>query len=433
MTRKAGEHAIVLGAGVSGLLAARVLTDFYERVSLVERDPLGGGEPRRGVPQGFHAHALLPRGLQVMEELFPGVTAEMVAAGAVPYEMIVQLRMIMGGYEFAKMPTGESGVSATRPFLESHLLRRVRRLDNVELLDRSQVTGVMTGDGRVVGATVAGDGGERELPADLVVDAMGRGGRALAWLEAMGFDRPEEETVKVGVAYATWYLRLPERALGEDRMILVGSYPGQPKGAALCAVEGDRWLVTLGGSAGMRPPTDPEGFYAWLDEAAPADVAAAVRAAEPLGEIGAARIPTSVRRRYERLARFPEGLLVTGDAICNFNPIYGQGMAVGALEALTMRDSLRGGVDDLARRYFAAVARVLDPAWQLSTGADLALREAKEARPLRVRALNAYVRRLQRVAARDPRVAVAFSRVSGLLDPPSALMRPGVVWRAVRG
>ncbi|MGV9773699.1 FAD-dependent oxidoreductase [Streptosporangium sp. NPDC003464] len=433
MARKAAEHAIVLGAGVSGLLAARVLADHYDRVTLVERDALGEDIPRRGVPQGFHAHALLPRGLRILEELFPGLTGELVAGGAVPYEMIVQLRMIMGGHEFARMPTGEKGVSATRPFLESHILRRVRRLPNLVTADRSQVTGIMAEGDRVTGARIAGDGGERELPADLVVDAMGRGGRTLAWLESMGYERPEEETVKVEVAYATWYLRLAAGALGEDRMILVGTYRGQPKGAALCAVEGDRWLVTLGGSAGVRPPTDPEGFFAWLDEVAPADVAAAVRAAEPLGEIGSARIPTSVRRRYERLGRFPEGLLVTGDAICNFNPIYGQGMSIGALDALAMRECLRGGADGLARRYFAAVARALDPAWQLSTGADLALREAEAERTLRVRLLNAYIGRLQRVAARDPRVAVAFSRVSGLLDPPSALMRPAVVWRAVRG
>ncbi|GAA3085892.1 FAD-dependent oxidoreductase [Streptosporangium carneum] len=435
MIHRTGEHAVVLGAGISGLLAARVLTDFYDRVTLVERDDLTQQAPRRGVPQGFHAHALLPRGLQVLEELFPGLTGELVAGGAVPYEMIVQVRMIMGGREFARSPTGDRGISATRPFLEGHVLRRVRELPGLVVRDRTQVAGLVTKDDGVTGALVAGvgDGAEEELPADLVVDAMGRGGRTLAWLESMGFDRPQEETVKVEVAYSTWYLRLAEGALGTDHMILVGTHPGQRKGAALCAVEGDRWLVTLGGNAGLRPPTDPEGFFAWLDEVVPAEVAEAVRAAEPLGEIGTAGIPTSVRRRYERLDRFPEGLLVTGDAICNFNPIYGQGMAVGALDALAMRDSLSAGADDLARRYFAAVARALDPAWQLSTGADLAMRKTKAARTLRVRLLNAYIRRLQWAAARDPRVAVAFTRVTGLLDPPSALMRPAVVWRALRG
>ncbi|GLX02517.1 FAD-dependent monooxygenase [Microtetraspora sp. NBRC 16547] len=433
MTRRVGEHAIVLGAGISGLLAARVLTDFYDQVTLIERDVLNGDKPRKGVPQGFHGHALLPRGLQIMEELYPGLTEGMIAGGAVPYEMIVHVRMIMGGFEFARIPTGESGVSATRPFLESHILRRARELDRLVIADRSQVTGLLTEENRVVGVGVAGEDGPRELRADLVVDAMGRGGRTPAWLEAMGFDRPQEETVKVEVAYATWYLRLPEAEVAGDRMIIVGTYPGRLKGAALCAVEGDRWLVTLGGSAGVRPPADPEGFLAWLDEVAPADVAAAVRRGEPLGEIGVARIPTSVRRRYERLDRFPEGLLVTGDAVCNFNPVYGQGMTVGALDALALRDSLRDGTRDLAGRYFAAVARALDSAWQMSTGADLALREAKDQRTVASRVLNAYLSRLQRVAARDSRVAVAFSRVSGLIDPPSALVRPAVMWRILRG
>ncbi|GGQ30310.1 FAD-dependent oxidoreductase [Streptosporangium pseudovulgare] len=151
MIRRVGEHAVVLGAGVGGLLAARVLTDFYDRVTLVERDALGDGGPRRGVPQGFHAHGLLPRGLQIMEELFPGITAEMIDAGAVPYGT-TRVRMIMGGYEFARTPTPERGVSATRPFLEGHLLRRVRALPNLVLADRRQVTGIAADGGRVAGA-----------------------------------------------------------------------------------------------------------------------------------------------------------------------------------------------------------------------------------------------------------------------------------------
>ncbi|MFC4062493.1 FAD-dependent oxidoreductase [Planomonospora corallina] len=433
MARRSGEHAVVLGAGIGGLLAARVLTDFYDRVTLVERDPLDGDGPRRGVPQGFHAHALLPRGLQAIEELFPGLSAEMAAGGAVPYEMIADIRMIMGGHEFARTPTGARGVSATRPFLEDHVRRRARALDRLTVADRTQVTGVVTGPGRVAGVRVAGAGGERELAADLVVDAMGRGGRTLAWLDEMGFDRPEEETVRVEVAYSTWYLRIPGQALNGDRMIIIGTHPGHLKGAALCAVEGDRWLVTLCGSAGVRPPDDPEGFFSWLDEAAPADVARAVRQGEPLGGIGTVRVPTSVRRRYERLDRFPEGLLVVGDAVCNFNPIYGQGMTIGALGALALRDCLRDGTDDLARRHFAAAAAVLDPAWRMSTGADLALREAGERRTPGSRLLDGYLRRMQRVAGRDPEVAVAFSRVSGLYDPPSALMRPAVLWKVLRG
>ncbi|WP_067135701.1 FAD-dependent oxidoreductase [Microtetraspora malaysiensis] len=432
MTPRAGDHAIVLGAGISGLLAARVLTDFYDRVTLVERDALDGDGPRRGVPQGFHAHSLLARGLQIMEELFPGVTGELLAAGAVPYAA-AQVRMIMGGLEFARAPAGDIGVSATRPFLEGHLLRRVRALDRVAIEDGVQVTGVLARGDEVVGASVAGPDGERELSADLVIDAMGRGGRTPAWLEALGFDRPEEDTIRVEVAYATRYVRFPDGAVEGDRMVLVGTSPETLKGAALCEVEGGRWLVTLGGSAGVRPPADPEDFLAWVDEVLPPDVAAAVRDGEALGEIGVARMPTSVRRRYERLGRFPKGLLVTGDAICHFNPIYGQGMSVGALDALALRDCLREGTRALAGRYFAAVAKALDPPWQLSTGADLALREAGNQKTVASRVLNAYLGRMRRAAARDWRVAEAFTRVTGLIDPPSALARPAVIWRTLRG
>jgi 2-polyprenyl-6-methoxyphenol hydroxylase-like FAD-dependent oxidoreductase len=435
---KIGDHAVVLGASMAGLLAARALSDFFDTVTVVERDILPDNcANRRGVPQGRHLHALLTRGAQVLEELFPEILCELTADGAAHFDGrdLSKLHYSLGGHRAVSTGAAKSltAYSTTRPFLEHHVRQRVRAIANVALLndhdvvelvaspDRNRITGVRTADRR---SRV-----ESTLRADLVVDATGRGSRTPAWLHSLGYDRPVEDHVVVHLTYATQAVTMPAGMLHE-MAVLVGPVPGRPTAMGLLRCENDTWLFTAQGMAGYQPPCQRAGMYAFVEEFAPPHILAAVRAAEPMGEVVRHRVPSSQWRRYDKLRRFPEGLLVTGDAICSFNPIYGQGMTIAGLEALVLRDCLSRGTSDLPRRFFRAAAKPIRQAWQLAAGGDLALPEIAGAQPLATRLFNGYVDRVLTAAEFDTVVLDQFARVTTLVDPATRLLRPAIMSRA---
>lgn len=431
------DRALVLGGSMAGLLAARVLAERFATVTVVDRDDLHRGPThRRGVPQDRHINALLARGQQVLEELFPGLTAELEAQGVPTGDMLADTRIFLNGHRLRRATTGLRLVSASRPLLEERVRRRVRALDNVTFAPSSDVLGlVATPDRRrVTGARLlrrADNSAQEMLSADLVIDATGRGSRAHAWLEALGYQPPEDEEVRIDLGYATRrYKQRPHDANG-DVAILMGPSPDQPRGAVLARLEDDQWILTLAGMIGDHPPTDPDGFDDFARSLPFGVIHETIADAEPCDDPVAYRFPANVRRRYERLPRVPAGFVPLGDSIASFNPLYGQGITVAALQALCLRRHLH----DLGARpdeLIRDIADVIDMPWELATGADLAFREVAGPRTSKTRMANAYMPRLHAAAEHDPELARAFVRVMGLVDDPNSLLQPGVVLRVLR-
>jgi FAD binding domain len=279
--------AVVLGASIAGLLAARVLAERFAQVVVIERDVLPpAGQHRRGVPHGRHVHGLHPRGREILEELFPGFTATLTASGAARGDVLGNVRWQLSGHQLRQADIGLPGLLASRPFLEGHLREMVRRLPGVGFLEDTSVSGLtVTADRRTVtGVEVRGpDGGPAaRVAADLVVDATGRGSRTPTWLEELGYQRPAQERVEIGLGYATRTYRLRPGALGSDRLVVTAATPPIPRAGILALTEGGRHMLTIAGISGDFPPTDPAGFDEFLAGLPTAYIAVAVAGAEPL-------------------------------------------------------------------------------------------------------------------------------------------------------
>ena len=399
MTR-IGEHAVVLGGSLAGLASAAVLAQRFERVTIVERDARPEtGRHRKGVPQGKHVHVLLPAGLRVLAELFPGIVADLRQQGAHVFDARA-LRFNIAGGSLLLDDSDLQSLAATRPLIEEIAYERVRSLNNVRFAEGCEACGLTTTPdrSRVTGVRLrsrTSPGAEEPVEADLVVDATGRGSRSPRWLTALGYTVPSEEQIHVGVHYTTRLFRRSPENSGVWRNVTVDIPPGERRGAVALAVEGDRWIVTLVGILGERPPTDLGGFVEYARTLWTRDVHAVIADAEAIGEASTGAFPANVRRRYDRLRRFPARYVVTGDAVCSLNPVYAQGMSVAFAEALTLARVLdRHGLKRVGPRFFRQAARITGVAWSMATGADLGHPGVEGPRTARWRLLNAYIGRV---------------------------------------
>ena len=442
-------HAIVIGGSIAGMLTARVLTNHFARVTVIERDELPDSPAfRKGAPHGRHAHGLLVRGQQIMETLFPGLTEELWAQGAIPINMGSELSLTIGGAPVKPFATELVVTASSRPLLEHAIYSRLRRLPQVHFLVGQDVAGLCTDEAnrRVTGVRLLrrGETGrpEEELAADLVVDASGRGSKLPAWLEALGYEAPAETTVDSQTSYTTRiYRRLPH-ATSWKALYGMPQAPDQSRGCILVPVEGDRMLVTLIGLNGEQAPIDDAGFLAYARSLPVPDFYAAIVEAEPLTEPYGFRRAANRLRHYDKLPRYLEGMLALGDSVYALNLVYGQGMTVAALGALTLDASLsehrrRHDAHDqtgLARRFQKQLAKVNAGPWQLATGQDLRWASAAaghETDPV-TRLVQRYFDQVLVAMTDNGELAEAFAQVQNMLKSPATLFHPRIMWQVLR-
>ena len=439
MPDQPGERAVVLGGGMAGLLAARVLSEKYADVVIVDRDELIGVTGyRNGVPHGRHAHGLVAKGHEIFEGLFPGLTQGMTEDGVRPGDFNGSIQWYFSGRGLARSDSGLPCLPCGRPVLEKHVRQHVQAIPNVRFLERHDIVGLETtpDNKRVTGARIQrrDRGSQHEvLPADLVLDITGRGSRMPAWLRELGYEAPAEDKVKVDLAYTSRHYRLKRDPFTTDILIVSAATPSHPRGAFFYPLpDGETVELSLTGILGDYPPTDPEGFLAYTRSLPIPEFYDYVHDAEPVDEPVRFKFPASVWRHYEQLTRFPDGLLVMGDAVCSFNPIYAQGMTVAGMESLTLRKHLQGPAALSPIEFFHEISGQIASPWQFSATADLGYQGVEGERTEQVQMINQYITALQAAAARDPKLTDAFLRVAGMVDEPMALMHPDIQQRVMQ-
>jgi 2-polyprenyl-6-methoxyphenol hydroxylase-like FAD-dependent oxidoreductase len=433
---KAREKAIVIGASIAGLCAARVLSDFYDRVTVFDRDELPSAPANRtAVPQGRHLHLLMARGAAEFDALFPGLLEDMVAAGVPMLEN--RPDCIYFGAAGHVLGTGHTlrdeftAYVPSRPHLEWQIRRRVADIANVEIVRRSvaepQFDPVQH---RVSGVLLDSTDGEF-VAADLVVDAAGRGTRLPVWLTQWGYDRPREDTVDVGIGYASHMLRIPE-GLIQEKVVVAGASRQQPLGLGMLCYEDGIWVLTTFGVAKAEPPHDFPEMRLLAEKLLPAHFTAALEQAEPVGDIAFHRFPTSRWRRYHKLDRFPAGIVPFGDAVASFDPTYGQGMTMTSLQAGHLRRALESPGSDLARELNRATAKTTYPVWMMNTIGDLMFHHATAPARWWYRPLGDLFDQFLGAAETDPVLAEWFLRRFSLLDSLYMVPRLRLVARTIR-
>ncbi|OPX10089.1 NAD(P)/FAD-dependent oxidoreductase [Mycobacterium sp. AT1] len=376
-----GDHAIVIGGSLAGLCAARVLSDFYDRVTIYERDALPDQPNNRtAVPQGRHVHLLMARGAAEFEELFPGLLDDMVAAGVPKLANRPDcIHFGAAGHVLGTTTTLKREFTAyvpSRPHLEWQIRERALAIPNVDLVHASVAElRYVPHEQRVTGVLLDAGDPASAVAADLVVDATGRGTRLPAWLDQWGFGRPTEDTVDVGIDYATHRVRIPADAIVE-KVVVAGASREQPVGLGMLLYEDGLWSATSFGTGKVAPPQSFVDICDVADVLLPPHLSGALRAGEPVGDMAFHKYPASRWRRYDQMDRFPAGVIPFGDAVVSFNPTYGQGMTMTSIQARNLRSVLQSAKPDIAGELSRATKKTTWPVWTMNAIGDVAMHNA---------------------------------------------------------
>ena len=436
--REIGRRAVVIGAGIAGLAAAGAVAAYFGEVIVLERDRLPGeAVPRRGTPQSRHLHGLLAGGQRALSDLFSDFEQDLRDGGAVPMRMQRDLRAELPG--LGPVPSRDFGFSfygASRPLIELITRRQVEKLANLRVRPDCRVLEITaTPDGAVVTGVryEAADARQEIVAADLVIDASGRGAPTLALLRSSGQPVPDEIVVGIDLHYTTATFHIPEDACADWKGVAIRPHaPDRSRGGYMFPIEGNRWVLTLAGQIGERPPAEPDGFMDFARRLETRTIYNAIRHAGRQSGFARYAFPQSAWRRFDRLHAFPRGLLPIGDSICRFNPVYGQGMSAAAQEARLLKQLLedRATAPDplagLAPAFFSESLPLVEAPWNMSAIPDLVYPGTRGERPAGLERRLRHNRALFRTAMHDAEVHRLLLEVQHFLKPPSVLQDPAI-------
>jgi len=425
-----GKHAVVIGAGIAGLLAAAALADAFDEITIIEKDALPESPRfRSGVAQGAHVHTLLGYGVEAMDSLLPGVMADLYCAGAVK----IQRNFDIWFHDtLGPTPIRDVGIltpSVTRPLLEHVIRQRVLALNNVNIRDSTKMLDFESDEqGRVLAVQVLSNDISESIAADLFVECSGRASSLAGWLSTQGFGEVPSQRLKILMGYTSGFFRLPEDVARNAKACLMMAVPPGYRAAYLTPVDGDMWLATMYGRGRDFAPRDHAGFVAWAKGLPHPVVHDMLVRAEPVSDLKTYKIPFGIWYRYDQMSNFPRGLIPMGEALTSFNPMYGQGMSLAAGQALSLREAIAGGLDsDLSMRYFEKCHALNSAGWSVMETRDFAYDCTSGDRPADLEARWQSAAEIRQLAETDSEVHTLSVRVTHLLESPSELAHPEIL------
>lgn len=444
------QHAIVLGAGMAGLVAARVLTDHFDRVTIVEQDALPAAPAaRHGTPQAHHVHVLLNSGKTILTRLFPGLTEDLEQSGVPRVDGINDLAWLTRAGWGIRYPSKYLAQPASRPLLEWIIRQRLVSNSRVQFLTESSAAELLASADRrrVLGVRLRrhgeSEGAMEQLTADLIVDTTGRGSRAVQWLRDLGYPEPPRTEINAHFGYTSRFFRLPPDPRRDWQALYIqADLPLHLRGGILMRLENDRWICTLGGYARNYPPTDEAGFLAFAQSLRSPRLFEAIKDGEPLSAPIANRSGANIWRHFERLSRWPDGFIIMGDAVCAFNPVYGQGMSVAAKEAMDLDASLRvqrqrrpdGDLTGFAARFQRQLPKTIQSVWTIATGEDVRVPGAEGGTSGRLaHFIHGYLDRVLQLTTEDIWARQALVEVLNLDQPALLLFHPRLIAKVILG
>ncbi|MBT2690645.1 FAD-dependent monooxygenase [Bacillus sp. ISL-47] len=423
--------ALVIGGSIAGMLAARVLSDFFEEVIIIEKDPKNTkGQIRKGIPQGAQGHVLLKSGEEILEEFFPGLTDEMIKEGSVPADFANDLAWYHHGGWKIKYDSGLSIIQQSRPFLEGHIRKRMDRIDNIHTLYNTKVKGLLTDGSRVTGIEAETADEVIELSADLTVETSGASSLAVQWLKKLGFAAPEKTEIKVNLFYANRIYQKLSPIQREWKSLLV--YPNPPAqvcGGGISPTVDNQWMVTLLGYGFSSPPADNDAFLEFAKNLEQPHVYEAIKDGEPVTDTEVYRFPALRRFHFEKLKSFPKGLIVMGDAFCRIDPVFAQGMSIAAKEAKALQEMFKaaGALEADPKVYHQKISKIVDIPWFIALTEDFRFSKTKGNKPIGLPLLQWYVKKVVLACSHDSYIYGRFMKVLHLQAHPIYLITPRVL------
>ena len=428
-----GECAIVIGGSIAGLLTARVLSDYFNRVIILDRDELPATpQARRGVPQSVQPHVLFAKGYRILAEFFPGIKEQLEDNGALSIDWAREFKHFVEGHWGVKAEASDIvSVTCSRYLLEWTIRQELLKLPNIEILGSSKVTGLVCDRQRITGVKL----NSGELNAELVVDASGRSSQAPQWLEQIGKTPAPETVVNPFLGYATRRYKLPDDLQPDWKVLLISqSPPHDTRLGYLARIENDELIATLGGYAKDFPPLDDSGFLEFARSLAQPDFYNAIANAVPTSPIYAHRATANRMRHYDKV-ELPQGFVALGDAVCALCPVYGQGMTVSALGAKTLQawlDNSKGIDNNLFQKQ---LAKSNSFHWMSATSQDSRFPTTvggKQSKGGTVdKLMTGYMNKLISKSASEPQLHLMFLEVAHLLRSPLYLYHPATIWQVL--